>query len=63
MGDIYISPLAYDEVAAMEGEEVAQKLWEKNGGTGKYVPGAKAISGWNIEQHPPLRGGRTGRLQ
>lgn len=39
MGDFYMAPVCYDEIAERDGKEAAQELWEKNGGTGKFVNG------------------------
>ena len=45
-GDFYARPLAYDDIARLQGEDAAQSLWLKNGGTGKYVPGMTAVAAW-----------------
>lgn len=39
MGEFHMHAVCYDQIAAREGEAAAQALWEKNGGTGKYVNG------------------------
>ena len=48
MGDLTVYPLAYDTIADKHGEDVAQRLWEKNGFTGKYVPGFMAVGGYTV---------------
>lgn len=43
MSEFFMPAQCYDQIAASQGEPAAQALWEKNGGTGKFVNGMVAI--------------------
>jgi hypothetical protein len=47
VGDFRLNPLDYDALARRHGQKHAQCLWIRNGGTGPYIPGMTAVSGWH----------------
>lgn len=47
MGEFIMSSLHFDEIARQDGDAVAQKLWEIQGGSGTYVPGYVAVPQWS----------------
>lgn len=48
MGEFHMQPLCYDEIAKHQGEDIAQEMWQKNGGAGRYVPGMVAVKGITV---------------
>lgn len=61
MGEFHMAALCYDDVVKRHGKDAAQEMWERNGGTGKFVPGMVAEPGLGITESGtiiPLRGQR-----